>query len=193
MTALASPMNGSAVAAPPTVVMAPDEASSAPGDDCGAETPAVEATSAPDDDGSSPAPVASDEVEASSTGGAGDEPEPEAAVLASGDLLTCDRAREAVGHWQNWTLNQECTSLSRRFDAESFVSATAFIQAVTEMSEEHDHYADIQMSKGKQVCVKLSTTVDGVVGVSEKDFLLADCFDQIPVGSASAGGSSMFI
>ena len=62
----------------------------------------------------------------------------------------------------------------------------AFIHALTEMSEEHSHYADVSLSKGKCVSVTLSTEVDARSGLSEKDFLLADCFDQIPVGNASA-------
>ncbi|KAH8062719.1 helicase [Aureococcus anophagefferens] len=64
--------------------------------------------------------------------------------------------------------------------------------AVTEMSDEHEHYADIQMSKGKEVTLKLSTTVDGAVGVSAYDFLMAENFDQIPIATEPSGRPNMF-
>ena len=108
------------------------------------------------------------------------------AFMASKELiLTVDQCREAMAEWPNWTLNDECTSLSRRVAVESFATATAFIQAMTEMSEEHEHFADIQMSKGKELTITLSTTVDGVVGLSPMDFLMADNFDQIPFSRPS--------
>ena len=108
------------------------------------------------------------------------------AFMASKELiLTVDQCREVMAEWPNWTLNDECTSLSRRVAVESFATATAFIQAMTEMSEEHEHFADIQMSKGKELTITLSTTVDGVVGLSPMDFLMADNFDQIPFSRPS--------
>ena len=110
--------------------------------------------------------------------------------LASDALLSAAASRAAIAQYPNWKLDAAAAALSRRFDAECLASATAFIQAVTEMSEEHDHHANIQMFKGREVLVTLTTTAGGVAGVSEKDFLLADCFDQIPIGPASAGGDT---
>ena len=121
-----------------------------------------------------------------------EEPEEPQEPIASRDLMTVEQCRECIVHWPNWTLSDDCTSMSRRIVAESFVSATAIIQAVTEMSDEHEHYADIQMSKGKEVTLKLSTTVDGVVGVSAYDFLMADNFDQIPIATEPSGRPNMF-
>ena len=186
-----TPLEGGAAqpAQPPPAAAA---ASSSSGGDAAAAAPAsAAAVGSPDDAVESP----------KASGGAGESGGAEEiggigapSGLASDALLSAAASRAAIAQYPNWKLDAAAASLSRRFDAECLASATAFIQAVTEMSEEHDHHANIQMSKGREVLVTLTTTAGGVAGVSEKDFLLADCFDQIPIGPARAGGrANMFI
>ncbi|KAJ8609041.1 hypothetical protein CTAYLR_008711 [Chrysophaeum taylorii] len=108
------------------------------------------------------------------------------ALDVSRELLAADAARAAMYDWPNWCLSDDCTSMSRRVVTESYVSAVAFIHAVTEMASEHGHYPDIVLARDKTITLTLSTDGShGRRGVSELDFLLAECFDQIPLGNAA--------
>lgn len=99
-------------------------------------------------------------------------------MSASTELLSESEVGNYLAKWPNWQV--EGSSIRRVVRAENHLSAVAFIHAAIEMSTEHQHYPDVHLSN-KNLTLTLSTTTDGVTGISPLDFLVAECIDQIPV------------
>lgn len=72
--------------------------------------------------------------------------------------------------------------MTRRLVADDALSALAFVEAATAMSVEHGHFPEVYISE-RHVTLTLSTNFYGRRGLSERDFLVAQCYDQIPVTS----------
>ena len=69
-----------------------------------------------------------------------------------------------------WTLNDESTRLSRRFEFEDFRKAMEFVNRVAELAEEQGHHPDIAIHWNK---VDLVLWTHKIGGLHENDFILA--------------------
>jgi len=87
-----------------------------------------------------------------------------------------------AAHVPGWTLREESTRLSRRFEFKDFKKAIEFVNRVAEIAEEQGHHPDIAIHWNK---VDLVLWTHKIGGLHENDFILAakvDCLLEEPTG-----------
>ena len=79
-----------------------------------------------------------------------------------------------------WTVqSSEPKSIRRRFKAQNFLAAMAFLNLVAEVAEQNNHHPDLGLSNYRDVELTLSTHDAG--GLSLNDLILAAKIDTLPV------------
>jgi 4a-hydroxytetrahydrobiopterin dehydratase len=79
-----------------------------------------------------------------------------------------------------WTVQpSEPKSIRRRFKAQNFLAAMAFLNLVAEVAEENNHHPDLSLSNYRDVELTLSTHDAG--GLTLNDLILAAKIDMLPV------------
>lgn len=93
-------------------------------------------------------------------------------------LLTPEQIDTQASGVPSWNVSEEGNSISRLFTFENFAQSIHFFNSVANIAEEINHHPDIQINF-KKVTLTLSTHSAG--GLTEKDFLVAQKIDQLPM------------
>ena len=94
--------------------------------------------------------------------------------MASRSRLTEEQVSERLAAVPHWSRTGE--SISRTFDAPSFMDGIAFVHSVADIAEARDHHPDIDI-RYNRVTLTLSTHDQG--GLTAWDFDLAEAIDAI--------------
>lgn len=90
--------------------------------------------------------------------------------------LTAEKARELAAKLNDWTLNDDCTEVSRTFRFKNFHRTMEFVNALAWIAHREDHHPDLEV--GYSRCqVRYSTHAIG--GLSENDFICAAKIDAL--------------
>ncbi len=89
-------------------------------------------------------------------------------------LLTKKQISTSLKKLKGW--KQNGTEIYKTFTKKDFVHAMGFVQSVALLSEKMNHHPDIDIRWNK-ITLVLSTHSKG--GLTEKDFLLAQCIDKL--------------
>ena len=89
-------------------------------------------------------------------------------------LRTAEEITRAMAGLQGWTVAGN--AIRRTFVLKDFVHAMGFVNAVALLAERANHHPDIDIRWNK-VTLVLTTHSEG--GLTEKDFALAEKFDQL--------------
>lgn len=92
------------------------------------------------------------------------------------EKLDAESARSAVAELRGWSLAQDGSKISRRFEFANFNEAFAFMTRVALKAEKMDHHPEWS-NVYKTVDVALSTHDAG--GLTERDLKLARFMDKI--------------
>ena len=84
--------------------------------------------------------------------------------------LTREEAGELLARAPAWSLEENGTRLTRRFEFEDFRKAIAFVNRVADIAEEQGHHPDIAIHWNK---VDLVLWTPKIGGLHENDFILA--------------------
>ncbi len=90
--------------------------------------------------------------------------------------LSEDRARELQSGTPDWTLGENGTRLSRRFEFADFRAAMEFVNRVAELAEEQGHHPDFAIHWNK---VELVLWTHKIGGLHENDFIMAAKIDKL--------------
>jgi 4a-hydroxytetrahydrobiopterin dehydratase len=93
--------------------------------------------------------------------------------------LAADQIRDMMSAIPQWQLAGTGKSLQREWRVKDFDAAVRFFNAIGRVAEEQDHHPDLHLTGYRNVRIDLSTHAIG--GLSENDFILAACIDQVPV------------
>ena len=94
--------------------------------------------------------------------------------MANRSRLTEDQISERLKAIPDWSRTGE--SISRTFEASSFLEGIAFVQGVAGIAEARDHHPDIDI-RYTRVTLTLSTHDQG--GLTELDFDSAEAIDAL--------------
>jgi 4a-hydroxytetrahydrobiopterin dehydratase len=89
-------------------------------------------------------------------------------VLSNAEI---DESLKTLDEWE-----RDGDRIRREYSVDDFVQAVELVNAFVEPAEDHHHHPDLEVSWGS-VVVNLTTHDAG--GLTEKDFTLAETFDQI--------------
>src|SRR5512147_1925328 len=82
-----------------------------------------------------------------------------------------------------WSLEENATRLSRRFEFRDFVEAMRFVNRVAELAEQQGHHPDFAIHWNK---VDLTLWTHKIGGLHENDFILAAKIDRLLVEDPDA-------
>jgi 4a-hydroxytetrahydrobiopterin dehydratase len=68
-------------------------------------------------------------------------------------------------------------AIERELERESFAEAIAFVNAVADLAERHDHHPDVLVHSYRKV--RLTVTTHSVGGLTARDFALAAAIDGL--------------
>lgn len=86
-------------------------------------------------------------------------------------------ARVWLRNIKGWKLVDEDKKIKKDFTFKNFVETIAFVNKVSELSEEEEHHPDLFIHSYKKLRITLSTHAIG--GLSENDFILAAKIDKL--------------
>lgn len=92
------------------------------------------------------------------------------------DVLTPDELTEGLASLSGWTLERQCSALTREFLFEDFQQAFAFMTEVALAAERHDHHPEWS---NVYRTVRITWTSHDVGGLSQRDLRLARLCDAI--------------
>jgi 4a-hydroxytetrahydrobiopterin dehydratase len=101
--------------------------------------------------------------------------------------LTPAEAEEFRRETPEWTLSENATRLSRRFEFADFRAAMSFVNRVADLAEEQGHHPDIAIHWNR---VDLVLWTHKIGGLHENDFVMAAKIDRLlqePKGSGVTG------
>ena len=90
--------------------------------------------------------------------------------------LPTSEVHHLLGELPQWSLAADGHSISRLYRFKNFVTAVAFVNALTDMAEAQDHHPDLEVGYGR--CGVRYNTHD-VGGLSLNDFICAARADHI--------------
>ena len=90
--------------------------------------------------------------------------------------MTPEEAREFLAGAPQWSLRENGTRLSRRFEFRDFLQAMEFVNRVARIAEEEGHHPDIAIHWNK---VDLLLWTHKIGGLHENDFILAAKIDRL--------------
>ncbi|HWF44779.1 MAG TPA: 4a-hydroxytetrahydrobiopterin dehydratase [Candidatus Kapabacteria bacterium] len=93
------------------------------------------------------------------------------------DRFTDEQIRTMLSGMPGWEYNVEKVTIEKNFVRKNFLDASAFIQQIAEIAEQHDHHPDLLLWSYKNVRVMLST--HSAKGVTQNDFDLARAIDKL--------------
>ena len=98
--------------------------------------------------------------------------------MADRSRLTDDQIAERLKAIPEWSLSSGSSgqSITRAFEAPSFLEGIAFVQGVAEIAESRDHHPDIDI-RYSRVTLTLSTHDKG--GLTGWDFDVAEAVDSL--------------
>ena len=88
-------------------------------------------------------------------------------------ILSAAQIKSALATRPDW--KQQGRAIARTFQFKDFPAAIKFVNAVAKLAEKAWHHPDIDIRWNK---VTLTMTTHDAGGLTEKDFSLADKFDQ---------------
>ena len=91
--------------------------------------------------------------------------------------LTEDQIIQKIKLLPGW--KYEGSSIKKVFETKNYPSTMGFVTAIGGFCQKHNHHPDYVLMKFKQVEVSFSTHSAG--GVTEKDFILAEEIEKIPL------------
>jgi 4a-hydroxytetrahydrobiopterin dehydratase len=91
-------------------------------------------------------------------------------------VLTESEIQARLAHVDGWTL--EHGEIVRKVQAKDFAAALLFVNAVGLLAEAAGHHPDILITYNR---VKLSLMTHDSNGITEKDFMLAEKINALPV------------
>src|ERR1700693_6482559 len=101
--------------------------------------------------------------------------------------LTQDEAGELLARAPEWSLEENGTRLTRRFEFEDFKKAIAFVNRVADIAEEQGHHPDIAIHWNK---VDLVLWTHKIGGVHKDDFIPAAKGNRLLRGKGRGGGDA---
>ncbi|MFN2386250.1 MAG: 4a-hydroxytetrahydrobiopterin dehydratase [Thermoanaerobaculia bacterium] len=90
--------------------------------------------------------------------------------------MTKAQAEGILASVPDWTLEQNATRLTRRFEFEDFRKAMEFVNRIADVAEQEQHHPDIAIHWNK---VDLVLWTHKIGGLHENDFILAAKVDQL--------------
>ena len=93
------------------------------------------------------------------------------------ELLSISQINENLGKLSDWNLEDNGRIIIKNFKFEDFKEAVDFINKVSEIAETEKHHPDIKIYDYNNVEIKLTT--HSVLGLTEKDFKVAEKIDSI--------------
>jgi len=93
--------------------------------------------------------------------------------------LTPSYAQALLAQTPHWTLNEDSTRITRRFDFKDFHQTMAFVNAVAWIAHREDHHPDLEV--GYNRCVVHYST-HAVKGLTENDFICAAKINRLMLG-----------
>ena len=87
-----------------------------------------------------------------------------------------EEARQFLAGAPQWSLRENGTRLSRRFEFRDFLQAMEFVNRVARIAEEEGHHPDIAIHWNK---VDLLLWTHKIGGLHENDFILAAKIDRL--------------
>ena len=93
------------------------------------------------------------------------------------ELLSISQINENLGKLSDWNLEDNGRIIIKNFKFEDFKEAVDFINKVSEIEETEGHHPDIKIYDYNNVEIKLTT--HSVLGLTEKDFKVAEKIDSI--------------
>lgn len=90
--------------------------------------------------------------------------------------LTPEEAEALRRETPGWSLSQNATRLTRRFEFADFRAAIGFVNRVADLAEEQGHHPDIAIHWNK---VDLVLWTHKIGGLHENDFILAARIDRL--------------
>jgi 4a-hydroxytetrahydrobiopterin dehydratase len=96
--------------------------------------------------------------------------------VASLDISEIHKYQKKVDGWDVIKNQKKIYFLEKKFKFKNFLMSQAFINKVSEISENENHHPDILFGWGY---AKISITTHAIEGLSENDFILASKIDQI--------------
>jgi len=85
-------------------------------------------------------------------------------------------AQQHISELENWTLEEGCTKIKRKFEFDNFVNALAFTNQVGALCEQEGHHADIRLGWGY---VHVYFQTHKINGLHLNDFIMAAKVDEI--------------
>jgi len=96
------------------------------------------------------------------------------------ELLSDNDCEKALIGLDGWAYNDVYKNIEKTFSFNNFEAAVTFVQHVTSISIELNHYPDIVIGKGGTA--KITSTTNDVNGVTEKDVALAESIEILVSG-----------
>ena len=96
------------------------------------------------------------------------------------DLLSDENVDKSLRGLDDWNYNDVYRQIQKEFIFNSFESASTFVQHVTSIASELNHYPEILIHKVSCVTIT-STTVDSN-GVTDRDIALAESIEILVTG-----------
>ena len=90
--------------------------------------------------------------------------------------LAPEIAQALVAQVHNWEINEDGTTITRRFEFKGFYKTMAFINAMAWVANQENHHPDF--SAGYNY-VNVSFTTHAIGGLSENDFICAAKLDAL--------------
>lgn len=90
--------------------------------------------------------------------------------------MTLPQARDLMEHVPGWSLSEDGTRISRRYDFPNFKKALEFTNKVGELVEEEGHHPDIELGWGRVVITLFTHSVQGL---TENDFIVAAKINEL--------------
>lgn len=86
------------------------------------------------------------------------------------EAMTPDRAEALIQQIDGWTLSDDATAITRRFEFKDFYATVAFINAMAWVANSENHHPDFLA--GYDFC-EVNFTTHAINGLSENDFICA--------------------
>src|SRR5947207_2699524 len=93
------------------------------------------------------------------------------------EKLTKELIEEKLHSLPGWSHNAEKSQIEKKIVRKNFLDASAFINQIAGVAEQHDHHPDILLSGYKNVLVMFSTHDAG--GITQNDFDMAAAVDKL--------------
>ena len=84
--------------------------------------------------------------------------------------MKLEKAHEYLDDLPGWTLDDDESMLSKKFEFHDFTEAMAFVNQVAEIAEKEQHHPDIHIFFKK---VNLDLWTHAIQGLHENDFIMA--------------------